>query len=66
MLLAVALLPGQRAADTVGRGLLAEFRALSIASQILFWSALTAVGALLLRRRGLDERLAEIESRIGS
>jgi hypothetical protein len=37
----------------------------SIASQILFWGVLTAVGALLLRRPGLDERLAEIESRIG-
>ncbi len=51
VLLAVALLPDQRAADTVGHGLLAEFRAVSIASQVLFWGALTAVGALLLRRR---------------
>ena len=50
-LLAMALLPDQRAADTVGHGLLAEFRAVSIASQVLFWGALTAVGALLLRRR---------------
>ena len=50
-LLAVALLPDQRAADTVGHGLLAEFRAVSIASQVLFWGALTAVGALLLRHR---------------
>ena len=45
LLLAVALLPDQRAADTVGHGLLAEFRAVSIASQVLFWGALTAVGA---------------------
>ena len=50
-LLAMALLPDPRAADTVGHGLLAEFRAVSIASQVLFWGALTAVGALLLRRR---------------
>ena len=35
----------------VGRGLLAECRVVSIASQVLFWGTLTAVGALLLRRR---------------
>ena len=63
--LAVALLPASGASDTVGRGLLTEFRAVSIASQVLFWGVLTAVGALLLRRPGLDERLAGIESRIG-
>lgn len=51
VLLAVALLPDQRAADTFGYGLLAEFRVVSIASQVLFWGALTAVGALVLRRR---------------
>ena len=50
-LLAMALLPDQQAADTIGHGLLAEFRAVSIASQVLFWSALTTVGALLLHRR---------------
>ncbi len=50
-LLAVALLPDPRAADTVGHGLLAEFRAVSITSQVLFWGTLTAVGALLLHRR---------------
>ena len=51
VLLALALLPDPRAADTIGHGLLAEFRAVSIASQVLFWGALTAVGALLLRRQ---------------
>ena len=51
LLLAMALLPDQRAADTIGPGLLAEFRAVSIATQVLFWGALTAVGALLLRLR---------------
>jgi Probable cobalt transporter subunit (CbtA) len=50
-LLALALLPDQRAADTVGHRLLAEFRGVSIASQVLFWGVLTAVGALLLQRR---------------
>ena len=51
VLLATALLPDPRAADTIGHGLLAEFRALSITSQVLFWGTLTTVGALLLRAR---------------
>lgn len=57
-LIAMTLLPDQRAADTVGPGLLATFRAVSITSQVLFWGALTAVGALLLRRRAQASALA--------
>ena len=51
LLLALAVLPDQQAPDTVGHRLLAEFRAVSISSQVLFWGVLTAVGALLLRGR---------------
>jgi predicted cobalt transporter CbtA len=36
----------------VSRGLLAEFRSVAIASQVVFWGALTLTGALLLRPPG--------------
>ena len=50
LLIAVFALPDQQVAHTLGSGLLAEFRAVSIASQVLFWCTLTAAGAFLLRR----------------
>ena len=53
--IALLALPGQEAAHTIAPGLLGEFRAVSIASQVLFWTTLIAIGALLLRRqRGPD------------
>ena len=48
---ALLALPGQEAAHTIAPGLLAEFRAVSIASQVLFWVTLVVAGALLLRRQ---------------
>jgi predicted cobalt transporter CbtA len=47
---AVALLalPDQEAAHTIAPRLLAEFRAVSIASQVLFWATLVATGAVML------------------
>jgi len=50
--LVVALLP-DAGADTsrLPAGLLTDFRVVSIASQLLFWSALAVAGALLLRPR---------------
>ena len=44
MLLAVALLPDQRAADTVGHGLLAEFRSAEIEQMVP--PAMSAYGTL--------------------
>ena len=57
---AVALLalPDQQAEHTIAPRLLAEFRAVSIASQVLFWGTLVATGALLLRRRQVDRDTA--------
>jgi hypothetical protein len=50
--LAIALLPGT-GADTsrLAPGLLTDFRLASIGGELVFWSALTAAGAFLLRRR---------------
>jgi predicted cobalt transporter CbtA len=48
--LAAVLLPDQRAAAT-DDGLLLEFRAAAIVSQLLFWSAVGAAGLWLLDRR---------------
>jgi hypothetical protein len=49
--LAIALLPGSGADTThLPAGLLTDFRIVSVAGQLLFWSALTAAGWFLLRR----------------
>jgi hypothetical protein len=48
--LAVALFPDQRSAHTISAGLLGEFRAAAIASQLLFWAVFALVGRRLLLR----------------
>ena len=48
--LAVALFPDQRAAHTISAGLLAGFRAVALASQLLFWGAFALAGRRLLPR----------------
>lgn len=48
---ALVALPDQQAAHTISPRLLAEFRAVAVASQLVFWSTLVATGAVLLRRR---------------
>jgi predicted cobalt transporter CbtA len=47
--LAIVLFPDQRADSSISDALLTQFRLLAISSQLLFWTVLGAVGALLLR-----------------
>ena len=54
--LAVTLLPDQGADSILAPDLVRDFRLVSIGSQVLFWLAFAAVGALALRRIGTTER----------
>ncbi|MEZ5102318.1 MAG: CbtA family protein [Thermoleophilia bacterium] len=49
--LAIVLLPAQRATGELDDGLMTSFRAAAIGSQVVFWLAFALVGAWLLRPR---------------